>query len=184
MGMNDFGGQNFDDLHRQRQGEADHKGPPSMDDCERDAIARLATEKPPRTGRRPYRPGAIAALLDGQQLGSPRRWILCDAETGYPIAQIRGEPTAAPWDKPPQRMAAQVMRAPATAAIAFLEEAGMYMTLCCDDPADLCDECAKLVDPHADCADDPCDACLRKVEGEAEDRGVDLALDDQRERGQ
>ena len=148
--MNDFGNQNCDDRARQ--------------------VDAYEQSREPSTHRRPYRPAPTADLIDASHLGGKVRWILCDAETGYPIAQLKPEPVAVPWGPDKQVMAVQVMRSPASAAVGFLEQAGVYIARCCDGP-DLCDECAKLSHDH--CDDDPCDECRRKADGAAYDRAED-----------
>lgn len=118
---------NYDDQARQERAYNEHKGPQAA--------------REPSTAKRPV------PDMDGlreRAFGHKSRWILCDAETGYPITQLKAEPLAVPYGPGKQSMAVAEAVTPGNAAIAFLEQAGLYLTLCCDGTED----------------DGPCSACL------------------------
>ena len=121
--------QNSDDRARQVQAYNEHKGPSAAK----------------RGGG--YAMNGIASFLEAHTPGARRRWILCDTLSGYPVAQLKAELVGAPWEH--KKMASVIARIPANAAVAFLEEAGLYLALCCEG-SDLCVECSKLADAQAD----------------------------------
>lgn len=127
MSMNDFGNQNFDDRARQLRAAAEHKGPQAA--------------REPSTAKRPV---PDMDRLRERAFGHKSRWILCDAETGYPITQLKAEPLAVPYGPDKQTMAVTEAVTPGNAAIGFLEAAGLYLTLCCDGTDEPCTECLKL----------------------------------------
>lgn len=147
---------NSDDRARQVAAYNEHKGPSAA-----------------------KRGAGIAGMLDVREVGARRRWILCDTLTGYPVAQLSARLVGAPWEK--QTMAVELGRSPATAAVAFLEAAGLYLALCCEDGG--CTECVRLADAQADDADrsQPIDPTRMPWQ---QPEGSERADADRRERGQ